>query len=268
MSTIVCDDKRFIFVHIPKCAGSIVSKELASLVVWDTWFVGRPLYDHPEAGRQMRAHLPLQVLRKYYPETFRKYANYETYAVLRDPESRFVSAGAEHVRAFRERDFFQISDAELKGTIDDVMRQMEQTPVFTPVDYGHFTRQIDYVDFEGRRMVRNLYRTETLDQLIDDLSTVHDLPLRKAQPRRNVRTGYKSRGAKVVMLVGGAISQAILPERAYQSLRGWARKKTTLTARSRLDVIFHSAAVRDFVRAFYADDHQLWESIQVTGTAA
>lgn len=81
MATIVSDAHRFVFVHIPKCAGMSISVQMRQKGIdWDTRFVGKPLYEHPRYGDMMLAHLPLDVPGEVFPDTLEKYRVYDSYA--------------------------------------------------------------------------------------------------------------------------------------------------------------------------------------------
>ncbi|GAA3873134.1 sulfotransferase family 2 domain-containing protein [Celeribacter arenosi] len=259
MATIVCDSKRFVFVHIPKCAGMSISVQLKELVDWDERFTGSVLYEHSALGRVMAAHLPLPVLDEFYPKTFAKYRDYATYAVLRDPHARFVSAVAQHLREFRGKDMYDLRAGDLNATMDDIMAQMAQTPVKVPVEYVHFTRQHDYVCLGEERIVQELYTTETLGDFANTLAERHDVHL-NANESRNRTVGYRSRGVKRVMHAGGFVIRNLLPEKAYQAIRSQARGKAMVTTKHQQPALFNSDTVRDFVETFYEDDFVLWNA--------
>ena len=98
---ILSDEKRFVFVHIPKCAGSTIRFWLKDRVPFDTRFQSYITVNG--LGSRHGAHLPLGVLHDHFPDAFDKVRHYRSIAVIRDPVSRFHSAFAQYQREFFDR---------------------------------------------------------------------------------------------------------------------------------------------------------------------
>src|ERR1700744_524201 len=96
---IISDPHRFVFVHVPKCAGTSVRRALRAIDTSDGqfWRIG----EHPEMGAVHFAHLTLPDLARYFPETLAKIRDYQSMAIIRDPRDRFFSAIFQRLREFR-----------------------------------------------------------------------------------------------------------------------------------------------------------------------
>lgn len=268
MATIVNDAHRFVFVHIPKCAGMSISVQMREKGLdWDTRFVGKPLFDHPQHGKMMLAHLPLEVLADLFPEVLEKYRTYVSYAVIREPGARFASAVAQHLREFRDTDLYDLREPELAQVLDDIMGQMVRTPVWFPVDYVHFSRQVDYIDLGAERVVNEIYTTATLDQFFARFAERTGVAL-DAEDTRNATVAYRSPQLKRVMHSGGSVLRRLIPSGIYWALRDRARSLATVSTKQKSFEAFGSDTVQDFLREFYALDYALWEqqtAISATG---
>lgn len=258
MATIVCDSKRFVFVHIPKCAGSAIAAQLQKLVDCDPRFLGG-VEDHPELGPIKTDHIPLAVLKEFYPETYGKYLDYDSYAITREPVERFVSATAQHLREFRREDLYALSSAELSRVLDEIMAQMTKTPVATPAEYAHFTRQADFVYLDGDRIVENLYAPATLGGLGRDLNRYG---IRVATNEvTNMTVHYRSRTVKRLIKTGRKVARALLPKPMHRALDSRLRSAVAASSAKSRPAAFSSHTVQDFLKDFYSADFRLWEDM-------
>lgn len=98
---IIDDTHQFVFVHIPKCAGSSVHAQLSLFDARDP--ASHRGGVHPVLGPIHFAHIPLRFLRDHFPAEFAKLGVYRSFALTRDPRARFVSATVQHLREFRGR---------------------------------------------------------------------------------------------------------------------------------------------------------------------
>ena len=162
---IICDDRQFAFIHIPKCAGSSVRRALRPLDTSSEAFFR--IADHPVMGPVHLAHLTLANLAEFYPETFEKLARYRSMAIVRDPLDRFTSAVFQRLREFRHvpqsaitRELFQ-TDAEV------VISNLQSAPARIDLQYVHFNRQCDFIEFDGNILIGNLFALERMPEAAD-----------------------------------------------------------------------------------------------------
>src|SRR5215468_7000541 len=97
---IICDDRQFAFVHIPKCAGTSIRRALRQADTTGEAFFR--IADHPVMGLVHLAHLTLADLAEHYPDTLAQIARYRSMAIVRDPVERFYSAVFQRLREFKE----------------------------------------------------------------------------------------------------------------------------------------------------------------------
>ena len=157
---IVSDSKRFIFIHIPKCAGNTVRNWLRR---YDTradffWGIYAPFSD-PQSTVDL-SHITLPTLRRILGrETFDSYFKF---VVIRDPYDRAYSSFLEALKFFpgyRRNDGFKRFLTEHVARADfDQFRPDGRKLV-------HFTPQYRYVlDEDGRTVVGTLCRLDNLEE--------------------------------------------------------------------------------------------------------
>ena len=83
---IISDKEKFVFVHIPKCAGTSVRSRIEHLDDRSGAYSGR-LEQHPELGLLNYVHLPLQTLSDHFPAEFECIKSYRSLAVLGIPRN-------------------------------------------------------------------------------------------------------------------------------------------------------------------------------------
>ena len=97
---IVSERSSFVFVHNPKCGGSVFRRAIEAE------------HDHPETFWHPRttayfgitldyAHLRLWEIQALYPDVFERLGQVRTVVFVRNPLDRFVSALYHHFRAYR-----------------------------------------------------------------------------------------------------------------------------------------------------------------------
>jgi hypothetical protein len=247
----------FAFIHIPKCAGSNIREQLERFDETKGEFWGVKL--HPELGRIDYAHLPLDVLRAHFPETFEILRGVETFAVTRDPLPRFRSSFAEHVKIYRKTRLADLSEDEIGRLLDETMQALERLGDGPPpAEYSHFTPQWRYAELDGQRFVDRLVPLERIGDLFAALSDKTgvrfsataranrgDLSFRLPAIERSVRRGYtRLKGA--------------LPYRVHDALRRAGQRILTRQERpSHVDAFFRADEVTAFVARYYARDREL-----------
>jgi hypothetical protein len=159
---IISDRHKFAFVHIPKCAGTSVRKALRPIDAMNSAFdmIGR----HPEMGMVNYAHVTLADLSRYFPEEYRKVAEYRSVAIVRDPVDRFFSAIFQRLREFKGYDQSRITAGVIDSEVAAVVDTLSSTAGRLGLEYVHFNRQSDYVFNGGNRIVTEVF---ALDRLVD-----------------------------------------------------------------------------------------------------
>ena len=153
---VVSDEDRLIFMHIPKTAGIFIRRSLAD----DRRFAGIRMIER--LGRRDTAHLPLRLVSEYFPADFEKFSHYRSFAAIREPKARFVSAVIEHIKQFRKVPKEQVSEA----MIIDVAREIVARLPSDEPEFAHFLPQIEFVEHEGRRVVTDLFAFSDLEAMV------------------------------------------------------------------------------------------------------
>jgi hypothetical protein len=262
---IISDRHQFVFVHIPKCAGTTIRKTLQH-VDDRNGFYTRRVEQHAELGMLDYVHIPLFVLREYFQKDFELLKDYWSFAVVRDPFARFPSSIAQRFRMNGDQPIYNqgIADirAEIDQTIDFLSKQPEGTHLL-PAEYIHFQKQVDYIFLDEHQVMDAVYTVNEIDALLADLGERigHDLidgktgkGGRKDNPtlvHRNEITRYLVKGIRPV----AKYVYRALPLGARQKIRS----RILVPPDRRLQSFFSSNYVQDFIRDYYCKDLEFWE---------
>ena len=220
---IVSHAKQFIFLHIPKCAGTSFRDALKRYHDDADNFWYRRY--HPYFGCEIDlAHMRLWELHALYPRIFDAMANYETLALVRNPYERFMSALAQHLTAFHPNlDYYSADKELLRGYAERFIEQeLRVERVLGNARFVHFSFQTWYIYLGERRLVHHVLpipnNNQGWAQVFDKL---HVLPAPVG--RSNPRGGPLSHLLRVE-----GILQWI--ENFYKSDFDWLRGDPTLAA--------------------------------------
>ena len=185
---IVSDAHRFVFVHVPKCAGTSVRLALQP-------FHDRPVrmelvQTHPRLGPLDYGHLTLATLADGFPELLERVKDYESHALIRDPVARFPSSLAQRLRMHKRRVIAELTKPELDREVDEVLDHLSGGASVTDPTFIHFERQIAYVDLGGDRLVRHLHPVERVDEFLAAAGRRLGADLAPALQDRRNRTIY------------------------------------------------------------------------------
>lgn len=249
---ILSDRYRFVFVHVPKCAGTSVRNAVLPFHDADCRFL-KTVEKHPKLGEIDFRHLPLSLLRELDPEAFEKLEYYESYALLRDPFQRFRSAMSQRAKMYLGREFAQLDDRDIRDEIGKVITYLQSEPMVIAPEYIHFARQSSFVEIEGRRMVRNLYPVERMDCFVSDLA-LHIGTDTLEIGHANRTTVFRHQGLSRIMYTGSAAARRVLPAQIHEKLRVSVRKILMKPSTSSTPSVFDDPEIRDFVQDHYAAD--------------
>ena len=86
---IISDVDKFVFIHNPKCGGTTVRESLMKYDMRSNYFW---MFENIFGREIDKAHLPLDLLKIYYPNEFKLLSDYFVFGFTRDPIDRFVSS--------------------------------------------------------------------------------------------------------------------------------------------------------------------------------
>lgn len=249
---IVSDTHRMIFVHVPKCAGTAIRRALAPLDETGGAFDER-VDLHPELGRIDYTHIPLHLLRVAAPEQFEKLALYASFAVCRDPRSRFPSACAQRIKVTRRTHIAALDDDALEQEIHAAIAYLSERDHVTDPDWIHFARQVDFLDLDGARLIRTVIPVERLDALRSEVARQVGAAIGDFGAA-NVRMTFRHPALRAPLTLASAAAKGLLPSRMSETLRRHARALWLRPAGADAPSVFGSRSVRRFVEDYYADD--------------
>jgi hypothetical protein len=253
---IVSDTHRFLFVHIPKCAGTAVRTALAPYDESGGTF-DRRVAPHPVHGRLDYTHLPLHLMAEIAPDAFAKLQDYASFAVCRDPFARFPSALAQRIKMVHGTHIAAFDDAALSAEIERVMAWLDARTHVTDPDYIHFARQSDYVFLDGRRLVQTVTPVERIDALRVAIGARIGVEL-PSFGHANQRMVFTRPGLRGLLTAGSTAAKRLLPLGISGPLRAAARAVWLRPAGEETPSPFRSPVVRAFVERYYAEDIALY----------
>jgi Sulfotransferase family len=162
---IVSHAKRFIFLHVPKCAGTSFRDALKAYHddAENFWYRRNDPYFGCEVDY---AHMRLWELHALFPRIFDAMAHYETLALVRNPYERFISALAQHLTAFHQNLDYYAADKEiLRGYAERFIEQeLRIERVLGNARFVHFSFQTWYIALGELRLARHVLPIPNNDQ--------------------------------------------------------------------------------------------------------
>ena len=262
---IISDTHEFAFVHIPKCAGTTLRNVLLPFDEHAARFYHRGVAPHPALGRLDYPHIPLSVLRDHFPADFEKLTAYRSFALVRDPFSRFPSSLHERLVQRDRRPLSDRSANEIAREVDAVLSYLARQPnkaVITDPEYIHFSRQCDYIVLDGRQIVGHPKPISEVEALLSDLAMIFGRPIRPEE-NKNQRISHNN---AFIARVQDAVTRRIegaLPRRVWKPV--YRPIKTAFfalgvirTDTDALSTLPNIDEVNAFIAEFYAEDVRLF----------
>ena len=261
---IIDDQHKFVFVHIPKCAGTTIRQALQQ---FDSTH-GRFAHAHgnlPGVGRIDMGHIPLCRLKDYFPEEYKKVKQYFSVAVVREPYTRFCSSLYQHLAMYGERPVKTLTRIHFKNALDNTIKYLDKNKNEACLNYNyiHFQRQNSYVFDNGERLINRLYSTLSLDRMFEDISEQVGKKLKLIENKHfGQAVVYKSSiarlGATFLSPFYTPKVQIILP----QQVKNQIKKAFYNRPKDKFDDILNAEIVYDFVSDYYAEDVELYQKIK------
>lgn len=267
---IINHSQQFAFIHIPKCAGTTVRSCLAPYDQTQGRFTGY-VGQHSNLGTIDYVHIPLFVLKDYFPEEFLQILNYQSYAVIRDPFKRFPSSLSQHLKMYGKKRLENMDPQEVKEAVDAAINYLshnKKCQKLLPHAYIHFQRQTDYVQLDGELIVPNVFTTHQISRMFADI-----------EQRTGLNISHNPGSARERANQSLVFRNSILQWSFYRirpilrfMLRPQNRTKITETFKGffyvrrdeRLGGIFQSEYVNDFISNYYKEDIELYQKLRDT----
>ena len=268
---IISDRHQFAFIHVPKCAGTSVRRALRE---FDD---RRGAYatskgSHPLLGQIDLGHIPLFILKDFFPEEFENIRNYWSFALIRGPYERFGSSLTQRLKMYGSRPLIELSEQEVEREIGKVISHLRDVPrgrLLAP-EFIHFQPQVDYLFLDGERIVQSVYRVDQFDALLADVSRRigSDSPqlADTASEMANRSITYRSDHIRRLVTSAEPTIRRLaryLPGRVKDRLREFAYVPRDQV----LGRLFQADHVRGFIADYYREDIALWEAERSSGRA-
>lgn len=253
---ILCPAHGFAFVHVPKCAGSSVRRQIEDADPGNVVY-GRP-GEHPTLGLIDYGHIPLATLREHFADAYAFLLEHDAYAVARDPLARFGSAVRQTLWSYEHKPMTLYAPGELRDKTLRLMDEVARDIDALPYRLTFFQRQDDFVHDGGRRIVEHVYAIDHVDRLLDDLGRRMGRTLDpELRANQNVSLRVKALGGLAYRVNDLLFRHA--PPRLHAAVKGaalrvLARKEDAATESGMLDW----PEVRAFVAEHYAADFALY----------
>lgn len=262
---IINDKYKFCFIHIPKCAGTTVKNYLRKLDDTNGKFSSLNR-QHQVLGSVDFTHIPLVVLKNNFPREYEKVCEYHSFAIIRDPYSRFASSLSQRLKMYNEKPLKDFSSNEIKQEIKKVVGYLvrNENVEYLPPEYIHFQRQNSYLYDDKRLVVKRLYTPENYERLLNDISllvsediVIGDKNLEYANRSVVYRSLFMQKTYSGVKQILGEPLKTILPE----SMQSMIRSFVYVPRDTRLGHIMSTDLVNDFVAHYYNKDIELHSSL-------
>lgn len=255
---IINDTYNFVFIHIPKCAGTTVRFQLQPFDQTGGSFTGR-VDEHPELGIIDYVHIPLFILRQYFPVEYEKIRTYSSFAVVRDPFGRFPSSLSQHLKKCGDGPIHNMKTEDIRRAVDKAIKfLLSYGEPYLPYQYIHFQEQVDFI-YDGReRLVSNVYPISAIPEMLVDIGNKLNTRLEgeagNGDSRANQTTVYRNTFVRAVAETTKPILKSFLGPESRKSLREKAAGFFFIPRDKKLKDIFDSSYVQDFIREYYASD--------------
>lgn len=261
----IIDDKhKFAFIHIPKCAGTSVKSKLEAFDTTEGEF--RPhIEDLEGVGRFDFTHLPLSFLRNHYSEYYEKIVFYQSFVVIRDPYKRFSSSLYQRLAMYGEKPVKDMTKDEFKIVLDEHIDFLlkNRNVECLPYDYIHSQKQSTYVFDRGERLIKHLYTTGKINQLLEDIGGIVNASFAFSErvPHSNQAVFYKSPFfsyfARILLPLYSESVQRLLPT----VFKNWIKSFFYQSKDEKIKDLFEADYVRAFINDYYEEDIRLYNSV-------
>lgn len=274
-------DRNLAFLHIPKNAGQAVRKAIAAAAPISYASFAADLnvseaeaerlmeagVDVPGIGRVQPEHLPLPFLKSHFPQSFGVLAASHSFIFARPPRDRFLSALLQRLREYRGAGAIRADERIVAKEAEHVCQWLAGREVFCNMEYIHFSRQIDYAELEGHRIVSAVFPLERTDLAMAWVKAQTGLEIEVAHV--HARREPKS-WARSIQPAARLIGRRLIPHKIRQAIYPlWMNSGIFANAASRYGQVDLGTEVESFIKAYYAPDARLYaEARSIAGEPA
>jgi hypothetical protein len=251
---IVSDALRLAFLHIPKCAGSTVRRDLVAHDSLGDMFHG--FWTPPHGVRIDMLHITLAQLEAHFPDVLDKVRAYESYAVIREPARRLFSSLAYYMGSVQNQRIQADDPERIERTLREVADKLAVANGSLESRFVYFTRQSEYVRLRGKRLVRHLYPLEELSRLAQDVQKRHGVAI---DVRERVNPMAVDDGPLVRAM--RRVAAPVLPRTVRLGLRAALLPSAARTGEALFRQVSATDLFQDLMERYYGEDVFLYRSL-------
>lgn len=265
---IISDKYKFCFVHIPKCAGTYLREKLQPLDDYERYFAD--VKAHDTLKKLDYGHIPLFILKAYFPTEYQKVQAYWSFSLVRDPYKRFPSSLSQRLKWYSDTPMHQIGTKALIRSIDGTINFLSShnpSGTLLPHDYIHFQRQVDYIYVEDKQIISSLYSVNDMQHFQNQFNEKTQLALNFSNEDKTQRQVVVSRNALLQQAINVTRPlTSLITNRFSEKMKDKIRSKVYVPRDKRFKEIFDSQHIKDFVTDYYQKDIEMFEKLD-TGRA-
>ena len=256
MPTVISDDLRFAFLHVPKTGGTTIGQQIASQVRYDERFY-EGIERDPELGEFYQDHLTMRMYAKHYAPVLEKLRSFDVYSISRDPFARFRSALAQYARNASLGELSQLPKAALRDLVGSVIARLERGDRKS-LAMIFFRPQTEFVALNGELIARRIFDLTALSLFSTEMAEKYQLRLDTGENRR--KTPHYDR--EMFGRVAGykEIAARVLPAPVFNLVKQGAKRALRRADDPEFDEILTHMDARAFVKEYYRDDYEILES--------
>lgn len=206
---IISDRGKFIFFHVPKCAGTTVRTVLSDYDDRDNDYWFRERARDPSSNKFVefdKAHMTLQLFSDFYPQDFSLISTYTTFAFTRHPWDRLVSAFFEprqHLtRPLSSSQLDPNHCGQIYADFQKYVRMIINGPDFLSNSFVHATPQHLYHSYNRKRLVDVLISLESPDHGLKILKSLSEVAYNAIESKiKTTRFNSKSKQIHKLQLI-------------------------------------------------------------------
>ena len=276
---LICERAQIAFTQIPKNGTKSVCSALNASFGIDHSHIAadlgwsedryRHVYDNgphyflDALGKNNLVHLPLQAWREHFPQTFAAFCSAHSFALVRRPRERFISAVMQRLGEVRGKQAVRVDDPIVCEEAVTVCAWLDQRGPFNDQPFIHFNRQIDYIDLDGERIVDAVFsirHTHDAEAWIES-KTGTQITIKREHVRREPKPAAKLLNP-ALRVIGRRLVPQSIRETVYPH---WRNSKLFQSAFQRYDAVDLGAEVESFIAQHYAADFILYDEVEARG---
>ncbi len=257
MPTVISDDLKFAFLHVPKTGGTTLGHQIANQVQHDSRFF-EGIEKDPKLGEFYQDHLTMQMYATHYPQVLEKLRVYDVYAIVRDPFARFRSALSQFSRLSLLGELSQMTRPALQEMVGTVIAQLESGEGKTlPMIF--FRPQAEFLALDGDMIAKHIFELSDLNAFSAEIAEKYQIRLNVVEFRRKTPhydrqlfgrvAGYKDMAAR------------ILPAPVFDLAKQGAKRVLRRDSDPELDEVLALMDVHSFVKEYYREDYSILENL-------